>query len=107
MKRKIKFRAWDGEEMYIPVITEGGKAAVLWYGYEMHGETKDPIMQYTGLKDKKGKEIYEGDIVRCADGVVDMTTRVQWDFNSLSQLENQRHLWEIIGNIYENADLIK
>jgi len=57
--REIKFRAWDGKEMYSPVIDGQGRVATLWYGYEIQGWCDDVVMQYTGLKDKNGKEIYE------------------------------------------------
>ena len=66
--RELKFRAWDKIEgkMWNPIIKPDGvlMAANLLGGYEaFHGES-DPVMQYTGLKDIKGKEIYEGDILK-------------------------------------------
>jgi len=54
MAREIKFRAWDGKMMF--------------YGYVVHCNYAEnapiKVMQYTGLKDKNGKEIYEGDLIR-------------------------------------------
>lgn len=62
--REIKFRAWDGDSMQYDV----GVANNFAFDYDNESawpwhEPAKAIMQYTGLKDKNGKEIYEGDIV--------------------------------------------
>lgn len=55
MSREIKFRAWDGKKMFDPIFINTKTCT------EIDGNF---LMQYTGLKDKNGVEIYEGDILK-------------------------------------------
>lgn len=70
--REIKFKAWDGRAMFYPTqitFPGGGTWSVeKGRGISIQNQPHITLMQYTGLKDKNGKEIYEGDIVRCFDG---------------------------------------
>jgi uncharacterized phage protein (TIGR01671 family) len=109
--REIKFRAWDGKTMIGPFV----------FGSECAGDGFDSdwlLMQYIGLKDKNGKEIYEGDILKeydltwHPDGHKEIHVyEVYWSgigWNPFdSKLEVQRKDCEIIGHIYENPSLIK
>lgn len=65
------------------------------------GDTMIPLL-YTGILDKSGKEICEGDIVQHDDP--QFRWAIEWDFLELGQLESQPVL--IIGNIYENPELL-
>lgn len=126
-----KYRAWDSakKEMFKDTfaITESGQVVVV----EQESVANSPdyvfvehlvIMQSTGLKDKNGKEIFEGDIVRqvrtqpiteneTITGVVIMIEGAWLIMNDCEQLAS--YLWsetdenEIIGNVYENPELLE
>lgn len=89
MKREIKFRAWCNEEMFYFSIHESAPI-------------KSPIMQYTGLKDIDEKEIYESDILSYGDGEF----LVLWDYEELHNIKKFHQHLQIIGNIYENPELL-
>ena len=111
--REIKFRAWLPE---IKKMTYPMTIAELVGGHATSGTT--PVwLQFTGLKDKKGKEIYEGDIVerisrRCQVIWFDSSLFAGWDLKPLNADGNppsEQSLWldwTIIGNIHENPDLL-
>lgn len=110
MEREIKFRAWDGFKMYEPCVWMGKEYQP---GRDSFIETH--LMQFTGLKDKNGKEIYEGDIV--SDGFEkaiitwfkDECQFLAFNKHELSGFNDPQVLgeWaEVIGNIYENPELL-
>ncbi len=136
--RVLKFRAWDKKEklMRYEHKYDSWILAVEFNGnlieFEPYGgaiETLDwAIMQYTGLKDKNGKEIYEGDIFDCHyknESKNHHKWQVVWSDelarfvlkrigNPCNQTMVEHRVrdysgWggEVIGNIYENPELIK
>jgi uncharacterized phage protein (TIGR01671 family) len=80
MNREIKFRAWNPDDKRIEyplvfAICSNDKLQPLIKCSDGNRAYKDyPIMQYTGLKDKNGKEIYEGDILRNETFLVNLET---------------------------------
>lgn len=124
MNRELKFRVWDycarnfvdnGVGQYITECSWDGEVAYL---------------QFTGLLDKNGKEIYEGDIVRYyqteedREGKIDFLGKIEYHHNGFwvfpideeykkaykfFQIETQAKSIkvEVIGNIFENGDLLK
>ena len=111
--RELKFRAWNGNIMFYDDLTVVSPVDIgLNKLLERAGKTYR-LMQFTGLYDKNNKEIYEGDIFQDEeDGYCDY---VEWDDtysgwtthkwflpNEFMNLEKM----EIIGNIYENPELL-
>jgi len=122
MNREVKFRAWDGEKM-IDWLTLSQSAwnrdmSILYRVMVSHRPDYD-LMQYTGLKDKNGKEIYEGDIVNGAsfNGSYAHGEVVWWtggwciqpipDIEGIVELYINVSTYEVIGNVYENKELIQ
>jgi len=119
MIREIKFRIWDKTTKEM-IFTES-RDSFDWIPVAQNNEFLYGLMQYTGLKDKNGKEIYEGDILipLKPSGVwIDKPIEVQfkedtekpcgecsptYGWNIYSSMANE---FEIIGNIYENTELL-
>lgn len=122
---KLKFRAWHmtweelGEVKRIRFDDEGDVRTVLFRGKILGTDTpidKIELMQSTGLVDKNGKEIFEGDILGTKDGLLNGVVEYRTDLgmwtNSLIRYNNFERLCniagdrEIIGNVYENKELL-
>lgn len=116
--RELKFRAWGNEHnRYCDLVTliEDSK----WVGWikssGVYLTTTDIVLeQYTGLKDKNGKEIYEGDILLDDTGEPLEYWRVRYiwgkfvgECNLVSEDIFELRGLEVIGNIHENPELLE
>jgi uncharacterized phage protein (TIGR01671 family) len=122
MKREIQFRAWEHDRKK------------MCYGYETYifeaEKNNYPLMQFTGLQDKNGKPIFEGDIlksefVNCYFAIEYNNEAACYDWYVLTETKKQgaalansieespakagkpfMQIVEVIGNIYENPELL-
>lgn len=130
--REIKFRIWDFENQE---MIDGDSLAFEEYAPIKHLLSRKGIMQFTGLCDKNGKEIYEGDVVRVKNGAAVeeapeyIRAEIIWgegyfDFNHkhIPEFDSDDYSTyyfiyppfsykaeelEVIGNIYENPELLE
>ena len=119
MSREIKFRAWDYDtntmiypDSELETIFCFDKVGLSVYHNNGQEMSSFELMQYTGLKDRNGKEIYEGDIVRYFKDELGIVKFVAGSFiidgntcyESFLELGGKI---AIVGNIYENPDLLE
>lgn len=116
-----KFRAYDGgslSRMYQPdevmvgngdiwIIDEDSVAGDWIVNNDLH------LMQSTGLKDKNGKEIFEGDVIKC-NGLLGTikSLKAMWicsfvKYNNYQKVGFFAQEIEVVGNIYENPELLE
>ena len=114
--REIKFRVWNGKEIY-----QVNNRLDFTLDGKLIGSTKFKFMQYTGLKDKNGVEIFEDDIVYCNDVYYEViwetAKAVVFKISKSSEIKypkickqyfgfNANDRIEVVGNIYEHSHLL-
>lgn len=124
--RTIKFRGkrvdngeWVNGYLHLPI---GGENMMIQVSNtDSFGVIPDTVGQFTGLLDKNSKEIYEGDVVVLRRGVknISNTQTIEWcshassfvrvidDMDAHFISEADMNLYEVIGNIHENPELLK
>lgn len=128
MSRDIKFRAWSSGEMLYPIRLD--EMVLEEKSWTFTGSIE--FMQYTGLLDKNGKEIYEGDIVHYRDYDTNINHNRpgdDWEKSGTAYIEFNEGAFklyeledgdiehgalieewadcEIIGNVYQNPELLE
>lgn len=121
--RKIKFRGWSKKHNKLGNVEQiNFKNKTLLFDFEFYkhiiadnyyfGFEEVELMQYTGLKDTKDVEIYEGDIVEYSDELYE----IKWMFSGFYlhdpkggfiELAECDECCEVVGNIYENPELLE
>ncbi|MCO4564561.1 hypothetical protein Si082_01447 [Streptococcus infantarius subsp. infantarius] len=126
---KPKFRAWLKEEYRMTDVREitffNDEVQMISGVEDFYAYDEFELMQSTGLKDKNGKEIFDGDIVKFSDCDDDVyVTPVVWDknyacfgvsfsggypisFDYLEEFYTELKDIEVVGNIYENKELLE
>jgi uncharacterized phage protein (TIGR01671 family) len=130
--RETKFRAWLKQErkmrevsgfFFSQVMFISAQEKATQYTINSVPETQVELMSFTGLKDRYGKDIYEGDILRGYHALISLAPVYQvvwnkdrWDvMDSHDRTYDRKYRWEspswndleIIGNLYENPELMK
>ncbi len=129
--KEIKFRAWNKIASFMMdwkdfIGYEKDQISIVGNDYRVFNDDEFIIMEYTGLKDKNGKEIHEGDITAVfnfedsffrvkvvyqngAFGYINIFDEfIPFASNNFSQwTDDKSKEIEVVGNIYENSDLLK
>lgn len=117
--RENKFRAWDRNTETLCNVARidwsigfDGHPAIYCVDRGWVTHSSDYILeQFTGLRDKNGREIYEGDILRMENqphetGVVEFSGNGYWIKEEFANYIPAESMCEIIGNIHENPELL-
>lgn len=116
--REIKFRMWNKKDVYMEELSFPWMIdhEEVWNINTKKQLKNVVLMQYTGIKDKNGEDIYEGDIIKWGIEGGEWINEVRFyggavwifvDGEIHTILSEYRGKYEVVGNIYENPELIK
>ncbi|WP_162986466.1 YopX family protein [Virgibacillus sp. Bac332] len=136
--REIKFRAWNKDQEIMCYDDEDRTKEYMdgilstriglinsWLStpeYEFDYRSLYEVMQYTGLKDKNGKEIYEGDLITLTDPYINQeaigVAKIVFSYDYVGgwvaeanyrhlNIGTRTHMISVVGNIYENPELLE
>lgn len=105
--KELKFRAWDGKKMIDDVIPVSETSILELFEYEWQETEVEAVEQYTGIKDRNGQEIYEGDLVAYEK---DNIASVRFEYGGFYPFVEPYNDFgcpsgkevEVIGNIHES-----
>lgn len=124
MSREIKFRAWYKVDKQM--VNHKSRLSISLDGLPFYKDDQSTatrqyvqdnfiLMQFTGLKDKNGNEIYEGDIVKTSHAIIPIGVIKYWDVYHSFEIEKgnecigDKYDWsdlEVIGNIHQHPELL-